>query len=58
MSPTGLVVRDLNSSLGTTVNGQPIGSNFRSDVAELRSGQNRVIAGGIDSEFAFTVFVH
>jgi CRP/FNR family transcriptional regulator, cyclic AMP receptor protein len=58
MSPTGLVVRDLNSSLGTTVNGQPIGSNFRSDVAELRSGQNRVIAGGIDSEFAFTAFVH
>lgn len=57
-SPTGLVVRDLNSSLGTTVNGRSIGSNFRSDVAELRSGQNRLIAGGIGSEFAFTAFVH
>jgi CRP/FNR family transcriptional regulator, cyclic AMP receptor protein len=57
-SPTGLVVRDLNSSLGTSVNGQPIGSHFRSDIAELRPGQNQIIAGGSDSDFAFTALVH
>ena len=53
----GLVVRDLNSALGTSVNGEPIGSHFRTDVAELRSGQNRLVAGGFDSEFAFTAIL-
>jgi CRP/FNR family transcriptional regulator, cyclic AMP receptor protein len=57
-SPTGLVVRDLNSSLGTSVNGHPIGSHFRSDIAELRPGQNQIVAGGSDSNFAFTALVH
>jgi CRP/FNR family transcriptional regulator, cyclic AMP receptor protein len=53
----GLIVRDLNSSLGTLVNGEPIGSHFRTDVAELRSGQNRIVAGGFDSDFAFAALV-
>jgi CRP-like cAMP-binding protein len=53
----GFVVRDLDSSLGTSVNGEPIGSHFRTDVAELRPGQNRIVAGGFDSEFAFTALV-
>jgi CRP/FNR family transcriptional regulator, cyclic AMP receptor protein len=50
----GLVVRDLDSALGTSVNGEPIGSHFGTDVAELRLGENRIVAGGIDSDFAFT----
>jgi CRP/FNR family transcriptional regulator, cyclic AMP receptor protein len=53
----GLIVRDLDSSLGTTVNGEPIGSDFRSDVAELKPGQNRIVAGGSDSDFAFAALV-
>ena len=53
----GLVVRDLESSLGTSVNGEPIGSHFRTDVAELRPGLNRIVAGGADSDFAFSALV-
>jgi CRP/FNR family transcriptional regulator, cyclic AMP receptor protein len=52
-----LLVRDLDSSLGTSVNGEPIGSHFRTDVAELKLGQNRIVAGGFDSDFAFTALV-
>jgi CRP-like cAMP-binding protein len=52
-----LVVRDLDSALGTSVNGEPIGSHFRSDIAELKLGENRIVAGGFDSDFAFTVLV-
>jgi CRP/FNR family transcriptional regulator, cyclic AMP receptor protein len=54
---SGLVVRDLNSALGTSVNGKPIGSHFPSDVAELRSGENQIVAGGFASDFAFTALV-
>ena len=50
-------VRDLRSTLGTIVNGQPIGEHFRSDEAPLRAGENEVIAGGVDSRFAFSVLV-
>jgi CRP/FNR family transcriptional regulator, cyclic AMP receptor protein len=53
----GLVVRDLDSALGTSVNGEPIGSHFRTDVAELRPGENRIVAGGMDSDFAFTALI-
>jgi CRP-like cAMP-binding protein len=53
----GLVVRDLSSALGTSVNGEPIGSHFRTDIAELRHGQNQIIAGGFESDFAFTALV-
>ena len=39
-------VRDLCSTLGTIVNGEPIGA-FRGDDAALRAGENEVIAGGV-----------
>ena len=50
-------VRDLCSSLGTIVNGEPIGDHFQVDHAPLRAGQNEVIAGGVDSQFVFSVFI-
>jgi hypothetical protein len=50
-------VRDLRSTLGTIVNGEPIGDHFRGDDAPLRAGENEVIAGGVDSPFAFSVFI-
>jgi hypothetical protein len=49
-------VRDLRSTLGTIVNGEPIGDHFRGDDAPLRAGENEVIAGGVDSPFVFSVF--
>jgi predicted component of type VI protein secretion system len=53
----GYHVRDLRSTLGTIVNGEPIGNHFRTDDAPLRSGENEVIAGGVDSPFAFSVSI-
>ena len=50
-------VHDLRSTLGTIVNGQPIGEHFRSDDAPLRPGENEVIAGGVGSRFVFSVFI-
>jgi hypothetical protein len=50
-------VRDLCSTLGTIVNGDPIGDHFRADDALLRAGENEVIAGGVDSPFVFSVFI-
>jgi len=50
-------VHDLRSTLGTIVNGQPIGEHFRIDDAPLRAGENEVIAGGVDSRFVFSVFI-
>jgi hypothetical protein len=50
-------VRDLRSTLGTIVNGEPIGDHFRRDEAPLRAGENEVIAGGVDSPFVFSVFI-
>src|SRR5262249_7588281 len=50
-------VRDLCSTLGTIVNGEPIGDHFRGDEAPLRAGENEVIAGGVDSLFVFAVFI-
>jgi hypothetical protein len=50
----GYHVRDLRSTLGTIVNGQPIGSHFRTDDAPLRAGENEVVAGGVDSPFVFS----
>ena len=49
-------VRDLRSTLGTIVNGEPIGDHF-SDEAPLRAGKNEVIAGGVKSPFVFSVFI-
>ena len=50
-------VRDLRSTLGTIVNGEPIGDHFRGDEALLRAGENEVIAGGVESPFVFSVFI-
>ena len=50
-------VHDLRSTLGTIVNGQPIGEHFRGDDAPLRAGENEVIAGGVDSPFVVSVFI-
>ena len=50
-------VRDLRSTLGTIVNGEPIGDHFRGDEAPLRAGENEVIAGGVNSPFVFSVSV-
>jgi FHA domain len=48
-------VRDLCSTLGTIVNGEPIGDHFRGDDAPLRAGENVMIAGGVDSPFVLAV---
>jgi CRP/FNR family transcriptional regulator, cyclic AMP receptor protein len=53
----GLHVRDLCSTLGTIVNGQPIGNHFRMDDAPLRAGENEIVAGGVDSPFVFSVLI-
>jgi hypothetical protein len=60
-------VRDLCSTLGTIVNGEPIGHCVRADAstpweylasdAPLRAGENEIIAGGADSPFVFSVFI-
>lgn len=53
----GLVVRDVGSELGTTVNGQYIGGIFAKDAMHLQIGSNSVVAGGRDSPFVFEVLV-
>jgi hypothetical protein len=50
-----ILVRDLNSTLGTIVNGQPLGHDFPIDSAPLRKGENNVVAGGAGSPFTFVV---
>jgi hypothetical protein len=50
-------VRDLCSTLGTIVNGEPIGNHFRTDDMPLRAGENEVIAGGVDSPFVFSLTI-
>ena len=52
-----LVVSDLGSTLGTIVNGVPIGHHFMHDFAPLRAGDNRILAGGWDSPFDFDVSI-
>lgn len=52
-----LYVQDLRSTLGTTVNGHPIGDHFGQDEAPLQIGNNEIIAGGIASPFIFTIRV-
>ena len=63
----GYRVRDLCSTLGTIVNGEPIGQYVPADAptpwghlasdAPLRAGENEVIAGGANSPFVFSVFI-
>jgi CRP/FNR family transcriptional regulator, cyclic AMP receptor protein len=52
-----LIVSDLGSTLGTIVNGQPIGHHFAQDSVALRRGANRILAGGEGSPFDFLVTV-
>ncbi len=52
-----LLVSDLGSTLGTIVNGRPIGHDFTKDTALLQRGENIVVAGGRDSPFALSVSV-
>lgn len=53
----GIVVRDLGSDLGTTVNGQFLGGIFAKDTCRLQRGPNVVVAGGLDSPFVFEITV-
>jgi CRP/FNR family cyclic AMP-dependent transcriptional regulator len=53
----GYHVRDLGSTLGTIVNGQPIGDRFCTDDVLLPAGENEVIAGGLGSRFIFSVSI-
>jgi CRP/FNR family cyclic AMP-dependent transcriptional regulator len=53
----GYYVRDLRSTLGTIVNGQPIGDHCCTDDVLLRAGENEVIAGGVRSPFFFSVSI-
>jgi CRP-like cAMP-binding protein len=57
MRDGGHHVRDLSSTLGTIVNGGPIGNHFGTDHAPLRAGENEVVAGGVDSPFVFSVSI-
>jgi hypothetical protein len=52
-----LLLRDLESTLGTTVNGVPIGRKAAASVAELKPGENRVTAGDAQSSYAFVISV-
>ena len=54
-SGTDIVVQDLESTLGTEVNGEPIGRHFGKDYAELKPGDNTIVAGGHDSPFVFRI---
>jgi CRP/FNR family transcriptional regulator, cyclic AMP receptor protein len=52
-----LVVSDLGSTLGTVVNGVPIGWDFMRDSVPLHHGENHLIAGGQGSPFDFLISV-
>jgi CRP/FNR family cyclic AMP-dependent transcriptional regulator len=52
-----LLVSDLGSALGTSVNGQLIGLHVASDAAPLEPGDNRILAGGMHSPFDFVVTI-
>jgi pSer/pThr/pTyr-binding forkhead associated (FHA) protein len=50
---TGVQVRDLESQLGTSVNGELLGHHFSKDMETLAVGENLITAGGIDSPYRF-----
>ena len=50
-----VIVRDLNSHLGTQVNGTFIGQHFARDTAELSTGDNVIVAGGENSPYVFRI---
>ncbi len=51
----GVAVHDAASTLGTAVNGAYLGEHFAGVRAPLEQGENRIVAGGVDSPFAFRV---
>lgn len=53
----GYVVLDLGSTLGTQVNGECLGHDFGEDHKYLKTGENLIQAGGLDSPFTFKVIV-
>lgn len=54
---TRFQIRDLSSELGTNVNGEFLGGFLPRDLAFLKRGANRIVAGGADSPFVFWVHV-
>ena len=52
-----LAVRDLQSRLGTVVNGTRIAAFEQSDLAELTLGENTIQTGGTESPYRFHVIV-
>ena len=50
-----VLVRDLNSMLGTIVNDRPLGRDFPVQSAPLDHGENTLVAGGRGSPFTFNV---
>jgi len=52
-----LVVRDRGSTLGTILNGQPIGTESEHMVLPLQPGTNKLLIGGDDSTIQFNVQV-
>ncbi|MDG2237682.1 MAG: cyclic nucleotide-binding domain-containing protein [Arenicellales bacterium] len=56
-TPDGVIVWDLESSLGTKVNDVTIGHEFLEDHQILKAGENKIVAGGEDSPFRFQIVV-
>jgi CRP-like cAMP-binding protein len=56
-NPDGCGILDLGSALGTGLNEDFLGHNFAKDFGYLKMGKNKVTAGGMDSPFAFNVWV-
>jgi len=52
-----LAVRDLQSRLGTLVNGTRVAGFEQSDLAELTLGENSIQTGGVESPYRFHVVV-
>lgn len=53
----GVLVRDLDSLLGTAVNGEFLGRHFGKNNKVLELGENIIVAGGVRSPFAFAIVV-
>ncbi|MFO1070959.1 MAG: cyclic nucleotide-binding domain-containing protein [Geminicoccaceae bacterium] len=53
----GFAVSDILSTLGTEVNGEYLGETFAKARTGLQKGDNRVVAGGLDSPYVFRIVV-
>lgn len=52
-----LFIRDFYTAFGTEVNGTLLGGDIGRDRVEIPAGENRIVAGGRDSPFAFRLMV-